>query len=113
MDNRMILKLEELTLQVVEGISSLTYEQLEDFVEEREQMIEHIKAWKIPLQAIDEEYKNKIRIILQYDPLIRSRMNLLKEEAKQHMNKMDQGHILKKAYDIDYTPESVFFDKKK
>lgn len=120
-----IAKLKQLTEEIITSIDEVTFEQLEHFVAQRDEIV-------TALQAIIEsgqnsngansnhgnedvtiEHRETIRSILQHDAKIMKRMEELREEASKSLNKIKQGKTHRDTYDIVYSPESIYFDKKK
>lgn len=108
--DKLLKALENLTLDLVANLKKLSYDQLEEFVEKREQLITQMQSME---QVFSETDRMLIQSILRYDTEIASRMNCLKEEAGLGMGKIDRARVQKVAYDVEYTPDSVFFDKRK
>ncbi|HEY0826855.1 MAG TPA: flagellar protein FliT [Bacilli bacterium] len=110
--DKLIGELEQITLQCIEEIEASTYEQLIDFVEQREQMIDRLKNQ--PAEAADKlKHQSAIQRILQYDAVIRVRMNKLKLEARVELDRISSGRKQKDRYSPSFNADAVFFDKKK
>lgn len=101
------------TIQLVERIDEVESEQLLDLLELRNVVIMELEQQS----NLSEAEKEKLRDICGFDPLIARRMNSLKEEASQVLEKIKQTQIQKKVYeqtyDQAYSSESYFFDQKK
>ncbi|OCT13158.1 hypothetical protein A8709_20660 [Paenibacillus pectinilyticus] len=109
MDN-LLDELHQMTLDVIERLDSLGYDQMEDFVERRGKITSQLQS--LDLRYTDQQ-KIQIKEILQHDDRIVARMQMLKDEASVGMEKMDRARIQKSAYDPTYAADSYFFDKKK
>ncbi|NBI27741.1 flagellar protein FliT [Chengkuizengella marina] len=110
--DKLISQLEELTKQTFDQLNSMNYEQLEQFVQKREKIINQIKNIKISNEH-KQKYQKLIQNITQYDKQILEKMKKLKDEASQELHKIRSGKKQKTAYQNAYTADSVFFDKKK
>jgi hypothetical protein len=107
--DKVFRELRELTLQFVNEINDLAYEQVVEFVEQRELLINQLQSSP---KGLPQTYEQDVRDILQYDTLIKDRIKALGEEANAAITKVDQARSQRKAYEIVHTPDSVFFDKK-
>ncbi|MDP5275891.1 flagellar protein FliT [Chengkuizengella axinellae] len=108
----LIPQLESLTKQTYDQLKSITYKELEQFVNKRESIINQMKNSGIT----DEQkqlFQQTIVNITRYDKEILMKMKQLKDEASQELNKIQSGRKQKSAYQNAYTADSVFFDKKK
>ncbi|CAG7656154.1 flagellar protein FliT [Paenibacillus allorhizosphaerae] len=108
----LISRLEFLTGEIMERLSVAAMEDVEEFVLQRDALIEQI----VSVRRTPEErasFKDRVEVTLRWDDLIVGRMNKLKEEAQDGLKKMSLGKVQRGAYEIDYTPDSVFFDRKK
>ncbi|NDI36511.1 flagellar protein FliT [Chengkuizengella sediminis] len=110
--DKLIPQLEELTKQTFEQLNSMSYEQLEQFVQNREKIINQIKNIKITDEH-KQKYQQMIQNITKYDKQILEKMKKLKNEASQELHKIQSGKKQKTAYQNAYTADSVFFDRKK
>lgn len=111
MDN-LVASLEKLTLDFVERVSEADYVEVEDFVKERERIIQQIRR-ALEGHKGAEIYREAIVRILSHDPIIQARMEELKEEARQHLEKSSTAKRQRAAYDPSLVPDAVLFDQKK
>ncbi len=105
MDN-VIQELQQLTQQVVDEIDSITFEELVEFVERREQMVSRISTL---IRDGHAQHKQDILNLLQYDTLIMDKMRQLKDEANIALLKAERARVQKTGYEAAYTPDSIFF----
>lgn len=105
-------KLNEVTLKMMERLSIADYEELVDFVDNREQLAGSILKqrqegnWSKEDQALLDR-------ILEYDQAILSRMNSLKLEAGSHIQRMNQAKRQKTGYNAPYQlPDSILMDRR-
>ncbi|WP_010278693.1 flagellar protein FliT [Paenibacillus senegalensis] len=111
MDN-LISSLKTLTLDFVERVPTADFEEVEDFVKERERIVQQIRK-ALEGHKSAEMYREPIADILRYDPVIQARMEELREEARQHLERSSKAKKQRAAYDPSWTPDAVLFDKKK
>lgn len=111
MDN-LVLKLKHLTDKLVETLNKASYEEIEEFVQQREEIMTQLQTQKFTSSELDKN-RETMKQILQHDQIILARMTVLKEEASQSINKISSGKIQKNAYDKSYSIDGVYFDKKK
>jgi hypothetical protein len=98
----------------VNELNCLTYEQLADYVEQREQLINQIQAMsQADVPVLSQENKDRLANVLLQDKVLLAKMHQFKAEAKLGLIKMGTARIQKEAYDVGFTPDSVFFDKRK
>ncbi|WP_426450519.1 flagellar protein FliT [Paenibacillus sp. S-38] len=105
--------LEALTEGMVSRLSEALYEELEQFVRDREEIILSIRR---SLQTNPEsaaEYAERVQQVLRQDESIMGRMEELRSEAAEQLQKVDTARTQRGAYDKAYTPDSLFFDKRK
>lgn len=106
----LLQNLQQMTLEVLSNLDNIKFEQLETFVEHREQIIIQLRAAG---QSLGDKEKKLIEDILEHDVVIMSRMQQLKDEAGLGINKMDRARVQFSAYYAEYTPDSIFFDRRK
>ncbi|WP_059041709.1 hypothetical protein [Paenibacillus rubinfantis] len=105
-----VLELEQLTLHVVQQIHQISYEELADFSDHREELANLI----LPLKdSLDDQDRNRLLNLRKYDEMILSRMAQYKEEASDWLLKRGNIKNQTSAYNVGYTPDSMFFDYKK
>ncbi|MBJ9993125.1 hypothetical protein [Paenibacillus sp. S28] len=111
MDN-LISSLQALTENVVARLQYTAYEELQDFVQERQQLIDELNRLKqhTPFSPSQVE---QLQSILQADPLILNRMDQLKMEASDWLQHRGQAKMQRSAYEAAYTPDSFLMDQRK
>lgn len=102
-------QLVDLTIQLVERIEHSSYEELSEFSEERERLVQQITLCQATLTPSD---KQQIVELQAHDEIILGRMSSLKTEAGQWLIKQEAIKGQKSAYGASYTPDSMFFDRK-
>jgi cytoplasmic iron level regulating protein YaaA (DUF328/UPF0246 family) len=108
----LVLKLKQLTDQLVETLDNATYEEIDEFVQQREEIMTEFQTRKFSSSELDNN-RETMKQILQHDQIILERMKALKDEATQSINKISSGKAQKNAYDKFYSMDGVYFDKKK
>ncbi|MFD1953956.1 hypothetical protein ACFSL6_07105 [Paenibacillus thailandensis] len=103
---RMLL---EKTTELVNRIDTTEYQEWSSLVELRESVL--AEAMNKP--GLSEEEKQLLRQIGEFDSVVTARMITLKQEAQSGLQKIRNTRMQKKAYQIDYTPDSFFYDIKK
>ncbi|MBM6384365.1 MAG: hypothetical protein JSY10_10305 [Paenibacillus sp.] len=105
-----LIKLALLTVQMVDRLSEVTYEELESFTGERELLVQQLLFLQ---EKPTEEEKEQIVSILSYDSLIKSRMEFFKNEASDFLEKQGAIKAQQVAYQTTYIPDSLFIDDRK
>lgn len=108
----LIQELEQLMGDWMQSLSHMTFEEMTAYVDSRERVIDRMKSISLsPLER--SQYAVRVQRLLQRDALILAKMNELKDEGLQGASKINQGRLQKSAYETDFIPDSVFFDRKK
>ncbi|WP_018887601.1 hypothetical protein [Paenibacillus massiliensis] len=102
-------QLVKLTAQLVERIDYSTYEELSEFSEERERLVQHIAQCQATLTPSDKQHIVELQV---HDEIILGRMSSLKSDAGEWLIKQEAIKGQKSAYNASYTPDSMFFDRK-
>lgn len=102
-------RLYDLTLEVINRLDVINYEDMASFVDQREFLVNNMKADCIKLNETD---KVKVEQLLKYDQMLNNKMLLLKNEAASWLNKRETIRVQKDAYSSNYAPDSLFFDMK-
>lgn len=110
--DELIRNLDQLTREVVERLDETTYEELELFVEDRQEFVDSI-AEQAEICKSTPAQKQEINRILEYDNVILDRMNALRLEAQDWLQKRNQAKAQRSAYEAAYTPDSFLMDRKK
>ena len=105
-------RLEALTLGTAARLSVISEEELLELVEERDRILDQIRSAELS-EADKSKYRNQVDRIVQADRLILARMEQLRGQHEASMNRIHTAKRQNSAYDSDYTPGSVLFDKRK
>lgn len=110
--DELIRGLDQLTQEILERLQETAYEELEAFVEDRQELVDSI-AEQVELGNWTPAQKQEINRILEHDHVILGRMNALRLEAKDWLYKRNQAKVQRNAYEAAYTPDSFLMDRKK
>ncbi|MBD0384160.1 flagellar protein FliT [Paenibacillus sedimenti] len=109
--DEVIAKLEQLTADVLQQIDSIEWEALEQFVENRDELISELGQFSTSVPS--EAQRERIQKILTHDLTIIQRMVVYKSEAESQISKLSNAQKTKNAYNSYYSSESHFVDKRK
>ncbi|MEK4158954.1 flagellar protein FliT [Paenibacillus odorifer] len=104
--------MDQLTREIEERLQETTYEELEAFVDERQKLVDSI-AEEATICRTTLAQKQEINRILEHDNVILNRMNTLRLEAQDWLQKRNQAKTQRNAYEAAYTPDSFLMDRKK
>ena len=110
--DELIRSLDLITRETMDRLQEATYEELEAFVEERQKLVDSI-AEKVAICPSTPAQKQEINRILLHDNDLLDRMNALRIEAKDWLQKRNQAKVQRSAYEARYTPDSILMDRKK
>jgi hypothetical protein len=110
--HKAIQELQQVTNAIVERLAVASFEELLEFVNQRELLIEqmNMSQWTDEMKAL---YKRPINHILSYDPLIVQQMQRIKDGALQGIERLNSAKKQRNAYDAEYISDGVYFDRKK
>ncbi|GGD92181.1 flagellar protein FliT [Paenibacillus nasutitermitis] len=110
--NKTISGLEELTQHMMSQLNRASYEELSNFVDQRQVLVDEIRlmAAESPLTAEELE---RLRNVLSHDAVILGRMQMLKSEAGDWLQQRGQAKIQRNVYEAAYSPDSILMDKRK
>ncbi|MFC9711168.1 flagellar protein FliT [Paenibacillus sp. NPDC056933] len=107
-----LTQLERKTQQFILQLDETDYEEVERFVEERQDHVDHLLKM-LDGQVITVEQKQMLKRILSHDAQINQRMQFLKEEAKDWLVQRSRAKSQRNAYDSKYAPDSYLMDRRK
>ena len=109
--DELLTTLEELTQRVVVNLEQADYEQLQQFVRERQELVDLMSG----LQDTELTNLQSVRLlnILDYDKSISNRMVFLKVEAGNWLSQRQTAKSQQGAYETRYTPDSILLDYRK
>jgi hypothetical protein len=104
--------LTDMTERMVAQIDHVTEDQILFFIEQREQIVQQMQQMDISEVEISQ-FGGTIRTILKHDPVIIGKLEMLRNEASEGIQKVNLAKMHNNAYTAPYTPDSYYFDKKK
>lgn len=110
--DKLIIELKQMTLNIMKRLYEAEFEELESFVEVRQKLVDDIIRQFLSDPATESE-KVEIIKILDNDPEITARMNALRLEAQDWLQKRNQAKAQRSAYEAAYTPDSFLMDRRK
>jgi hypothetical protein len=111
MDN-VIRRLYEMTETMAGELEDADYTKLEQFVAERELVLNELKAQYARQQPAPHQRK-MIEQVLTWDRMIMGRMEQLKSEASKGLRRLNDNRKQHEAYAPVYSIDGVYFDKRK
>ncbi|WP_422658575.1 hypothetical protein ACK8P5_23400 [Paenibacillus sp. EC2-1] len=106
----LIEELETLTRQAINDLENMDEEDFEQFTITRLHIVESMKRY---IDVLNDGNKKHIEEILKLDPIILERMQALKDEAANWIERRESIRIQQNAYLHSYTHDSYFIDHKK
>ncbi|OAB41849.1 hypothetical protein [Paenibacillus antarcticus] len=108
--DKLIDQLEQLTNTIIDRLDTVSFEEVEQFVEERQEFITMIE---ILLQSSTMSNHQKVRIqnLLQHDSSIVNRMQILMDEAREWLQQRNIAKAQRNVYDSAYSSESILMDR--
>lgn len=110
--DELITELERLTAGMADSLDQADDQAFSAFVDERQAIIDQLQEQALPPQQA-AKYRERVMRLLEHDDHIISRMQQLKDEASEQLAKLKQGREQRQVYEAAYTPDSIFFDRKK
>ncbi|KKO54969.1 hypothetical protein [Paenibacillus sp. DMB20] len=107
---KLIQELETLTRHLIDNLSNTDEEGFEQFTSKRQDIVEQMEKNRT---AMSENHKQQIGEILKCDPFILERMQALKDEAGNWMERRTSIRVQQNAYLQPYSHDSYFIDHRK
>lgn len=104
-----VTELIDLTEQIVQDIEHTTYEDLAEFADRREELVERLSMQK---QYLTDRDKERLQSLAQYDQLILNKMTGFKQEAGEWIRKQNMITVQKSAYNSYHAADGMFFDRR-
>jgi AraC-like DNA-binding protein len=108
----LLQELAQMNQRMVLHLFEAPYEELESFVEDRQKLVDAIGR-QISIEPPTDAQKRVISHILEHDGVLLDRMNDLRLEAQDWLQKRNQAKAQRSAYEVGYTPDSILMDRKK
>ncbi|MBM6997267.1 hypothetical protein IM700_016525 [Paenibacillus sp. DXFW5] len=110
--DELLQELYVMTKTTVSQLQNMSFEKLESFVESRQYLSDVIISKANENGPMGEEQKQFLAEILSYDNEILSRMQSLKLEAKDWLERNQQIKVQQNAYQKAYSVDSYYIDWK-
>lgn len=107
----LIRELEQLTQDIMLQIDEVSSDELELFVDKRQNIIDSILKQGQREASISQQAR--LKRIMDNDQTILMRMNSLKIEAKDWLIQRKQAKVQKNAYETSYAVDSIIVDTKR
>lgn len=108
----LIRMLEEMTAHVVQHIDVATEEQLLEFVDQRQLVIDQMARSTVsPVERA--LFKDRVNALLELDKLVVAKLEQFRKDAGDAITKLETANRQKSAYQTDYIYDGLYFDKKK
>lgn len=106
---QLLSALQAITEDAVANLITMDTEALEHLADQRQAIVDQLETHR---NDIDQEDRKQIAYILSFDFLILERMNLLREEAGEWIQKQGAIKTQHSAYQSAYSVDSLFFDRR-
>lgn len=107
----LIKELEQLTQDIMLQIDEVSSDELELFVDKRQNIIDSMLKQDQREASISQQAR--LKKIMDNDHTILMRMNSLKIEAKDWLIQRKQAKVQKNAYETSYAVDSIIVDTKR
>lgn len=108
----LIAELEQLTSEIILQINEVSSEVLEEFVDQRQAIIDSMLERTGGREATSSQQK-RLKAVMENDQKILNRMNDLKIEANDWLFQRNQAKVQKNAYEASYAVDSIIVDTKR
>jgi hypothetical protein len=107
-----ITELLQLTVNYAGRIDTLSYDELQNYLVKREQIVSFLLHSEIT-EDMKTAYREQIREALSYDTLFLGKMEQLKNQASVELSRLALAKKQKSLYEVNQRPDGVYFDKRK
>ncbi|MEX1028720.1 MAG: hypothetical protein WDZ91_01595 [Paenibacillaceae bacterium] len=109
----LVQSLQVITEHMVDQLDCVTEEQIVFFIDQREAIVQQLQ--QLEITDVDrEQYGAAVLQVLEYDPIITAKLELLRTEAKNNMQKTSIAKVQNTAYNSTYSSDnSYYFDERK
>lgn len=109
----LISELEFETSQILDGISSIPYEELDKFIDKRQHIVDTLIRMA-ELAEPSSDHKIRVREILKTDAAVISRIEELRNEAQDWIRHRNQAKLQRNAYEgFGGAIDSILMDQRK
>ena len=110
--DKSVNQLEALTHSLLTRIDQVTYEELAQFVDDRQPIMDEI-SYAMKEAPLPMNLQERVQKVLQSDEVILERMQRFKQEASDWLQNRGVAKTQRSAYEQAYTPDSIMMDRKK
>ncbi len=103
-------QLHALSVGIIERLNIVSDEELFSFIEERGVLIEKMEMHR---SEVTEQHKLQIAELMNMDPIILNKMDQIKQEAGQWLERQGTIRNQQHAYHQNYVTDSFFVDRRK
>jgi hypothetical protein len=110
--DELIRELDQLTRRFIASFPTLSPEEIDDFLQQRETIIAKMVSIELtPAQR--QQYYASIQQLLKYDGVILSKFEQMRDKAREGIQKVSIARTQRNGYEAHYSLDSVFVDKRK
>ena len=122
--DEIVAKLEAITNDFVQIIDDVGVDQIMEFVEQRQQLLDSFEKLRneaaffvaekdVANLGIEQKISERLKHIMSYDSMINDKMKIIMSDTANQLSKMNQTRKRERAYNPSYSADSIYFDKKK
>lgn len=106
-------QLKVLTESFLDDIEICSYEEVEEFITKRQSIVDLINMALLNKEVFTEDQKDRIKSVLELDPVILRKMESLRIEAQEWLYNRRQAATQRSAYESNLSPGSILMDRRK
>ncbi|WPP42023.1 hypothetical protein SK066_03385 [Paenibacillus hunanensis] len=106
----LLTQLYALTISIIERLNIISDEELFTFIDERGMILEKMELYR---SELTEQHKAQIAELMNMDPIILNRMDQIKQEAGQWLERQGTIRNQHHAYHQHHVTDSFFVDHRK
>lgn len=111
--DELISELEFETSQIMDRISSVPYDELDEFIDNRQHIVDTLIRI-VQLTEPSPDHKIRVREILKTDATVMSRIDELRNEAQDWIRHRNQAKLQRSAYEgLGGAIDSILMDRRK
>ncbi|GIP42146.1 hypothetical protein J45TS6_06050 [Paenibacillus sp. J45TS6] len=109
---QLIDELELKTNELLDILDNADYEEIEEFVENRQVLVDSILA-EVIQHKMDPEDEQRLKVLLSHDQVIVGKIVSLKAEAQEWLQQRKRIKAQRSAYENPYSADSLLMDRRK
>lgn len=109
---QLIDELELRTSELLDTLDNADYEEIEEFVEDRQVLVDSILV-EVIQHKMDPEDEQRLKVLLSHDQVITSKIVSLKVEAQEWLQQRNRIKAQRSAYESTYSADSLLMDRRK